>query len=105
MGKDEGHMGRRPAVGLIQRGAQLSEPNVFRMALRETRAGNSHCGDGMCSDSYASCASMSHVRRSFRLLAAPAPSIRPSNDTAALRFAGCYLGAGIDVQARAFPYS
>jgi len=35
MCKKEGHMRRLPTVGLVQRGAQLPEPDIFRMALRK----------------------------------------------------------------------
>src|SRR5215471_4389480 len=44
MSEDEGDMGCRPAVGLVQRGAQLPEANIFRMALREASTASSHCG-------------------------------------------------------------
>src|SRR6266404_5450101 len=40
MGDQKCHMWRRPAVGFVERGAQLPEPDIFRMALRERRAGN-----------------------------------------------------------------
>ena len=48
-------MGRLPTVGLVQRGAQLPKPDIFRMALRKRSAGNrDRCG-GKCRHLYASC--------------------------------------------------
>src|SRR5229473_6387960 len=55
MCKKEGHMGRLPTVGLVQRGAQLPEPDIFRMALRKRSSGNrDRCG-GKFRHPYALC--------------------------------------------------
>ena len=57
MGDEEGHMRRGPAIGLVERGAQLPKPDIFRMALRDRIAGKRYCGRGKCRHPCASCPS------------------------------------------------
>src|SRR5215831_11097782 len=55
MSKDKSHMRRRPAVGLIERRAQLPEADIFWMALRQTRAARDRCDGCESYESRACC--------------------------------------------------
>ena len=55
MGKDEGYMRRRPALGPVERGAQLAKANIFWVALGEASTASGRCGGRKYRDTGAWC--------------------------------------------------